>query len=78
MGLLLRRTHDTAAFPRPVVLELRCDGDAHGMFPGRQVFDDPNGFIAQHSSAIASGWTERQGAQGRLWIGPCCTGKGRT
>jgi hypothetical protein len=74
--LLVRCTDEAAPFPRPVILELACDGAAHGMFPDHQTFADPDGFIAQHSAAIASGWTERQGPQGRTWIGRCCTGKG--
>src|SRR5258708_37799611 len=64
-----------APYPRPVVLELTCDGE-HGLFePTRQTFWHAAGFIAQHTAAMRAGWLERVIDGERHWFGPCCSGK---
>jgi hypothetical protein len=40
----------------------------------RQLFHD-DGYLAQHSAAMRAGWLERYAGGGRLWLGPCCSGK---
>ena len=75
MPLRIFCTDSTLPYPLPVTLELTCDGD-HGLFPPTpQRFDDADGFIAQHASAMAAGWLERVTDDGRVWLGPCCSGK---
>jgi hypothetical protein len=75
MGILIYSPDQTAPVPRHVVLKLTCDGD-HGLFPpGAVVFDDPSGFVAQHHAAVTSGWLETSDERGRVFLGPCCSGK---
>ena len=76
MGLRLL-SNDCDPIPRQSRLELTCDGD-HGLLPPPiEIFAD-DGFIHQHSSAMAAGWLERMdGGRGRIWLGPCCSGKQR-
>lgn len=66
------------AYPLPVALVLTCDGD-HGLMllpPTEQRFEHPLGYIAMHAMAMRAGWIERQDAnRGRIWLGPCCSGK---
>lgn len=58
-------------------LELTCDGD-HGLFPAVARFHHGDGFIGEHRLAMAAGWLERQGSQGRLWLCPECSRKATT
>ncbi len=75
MGLRIFCTDEAAPYPRPVVLELVCDGD-HGLFtPEAVLFDEADGFIAQHTTAMRAGWLETHDARGRIFLGPCCSGK---
>jgi hypothetical protein len=76
MGIRIFVPDEAAAIPRAVVLELTCDGD-HGFLPPAQTFAQ-GGFISQHDAAMRAGWKEAQGPNGRLWMGPCCSGKSQT
>lgn len=77
MGLRILCPDESAPFPRPVVLELTCDGD-HGLFPPTpKRFEHRDGFVGEHADAMASGWLERQAPRGRIFLGPCCSGKGK-
>lgn len=78
MGLVIKTLRDAGPYPRPTVLILSCDGDPsdHGLFGDTATFVDPDGFIAHHQMAMRAGWMERQDSRGRLWLGPCCSGKG--
>lgn len=38
-------------------------------------FDQVGGFIAQHAAAMRAGWLETFDHRGRVFLGPCCSGK---
>jgi hypothetical protein len=61
--------------PKQTKLTLTCDGDGHGLFPATQEFADRNGFIGQYGAAMNAGWKDTKGPNGRLFLGPCCSGK---
>jgi hypothetical protein len=77
MGIRIQCDDESAAPPRPISVFLVCDGDGHGMFPADvAIFRHPEGFVGCHKLAMGAGWLERDGgARGRLWLGPCCSGK---
>lgn len=75
MGVRLFCADEKLPIPRPVTLELTCDGE-HGLFPpDPQRFDGAGGFIAHHAAAMRAGWLERHDTGERQWLGPCCSGK---
>lgn len=75
MGLRIFCPDETAPLPRPVVLELACDGD-HGMFgPPAPVRFEQDDFVKQHAAAMRAGWLETHDASGPIFLGPCCSGK---
>lgn len=55
MTLRIFSPDESAACPRPVVLELRCDGD-HGLFPAPAARFERDGYIAQRAAATRDGW----------------------
>jgi hypothetical protein len=59
----------TISITREAML-LSCD--SCGNF---RIFTSPDGYIGQHRDAMAQGWLERQGPQGRLWFCPQCSNK---
>lgn len=70
MGIKIYRAKN-----KVVVLALTCDG-SHGLLPGMsQTFNDPSGFVVQHSAAMRAGWLETYDKGGRIFLGPCCSGK---
>jgi hypothetical protein len=76
MGITIRTANDGDPVPRPIIVLLACDGADHGMFPTDAIFRHPDGFVGCHKMAMEAGWLERDGGpRGRLWLGPCCSGK---
>ena len=77
MGIRIFTVDEATPVPRRSILELICDGEHADLFaPSPQRFEHPDGFIGQHAAAMRAGWIERQdGSRGRVWIGPCCSGK---
>ena len=68
MTLRLFSPDPAAPPPRPVVLELSCDGDH--VAPVRARFEQ-DGFIAQYAAAMKAGWLDRQ----ETVFCPECSGK---
>lgn len=75
MGLRIFCPDDTVPVPRPVFMELICDGDDHGLLPAEMVFRE-GGVIEQLGAAMRAGWKETYTGDGeKRWLGPCCSGK---
>jgi hypothetical protein len=70
MGLSISILSNSPTLPRQTVLTLTCDrcGEAEN-------FGHADGYIAQRAAATAAGWLERQVRTGRMFLGPCCSGK---
>ncbi|MHB8272704.1 hypothetical protein [Bradyrhizobium sp.] len=59
----------------PVLLRLECDARTGFFCRGRENFEHPDGYIGAHADAMAAGWLERNGPQGRIWLCGACSGK---
>ena len=70
MGLRLFCPDEGAPIPRPVTMELRCDGSHMAGAPFQRF--DADGFIAQYAAAMCSGWKE---TEEKVFLCPSCSGK---
>ena len=61
-------------YPRPLGIELVCDGD-HGLFGQPSRMFHGISYPAAHSLAMRLGWLERNGDDGRSFLCPECSGK---
>lgn len=68
MGIEISRLADQ----HNVLVKLTCDTAA---CQSDEYFTRLEGFTACHAAAMALGWLERNGPQGRLWLCPACSGK---
>lgn len=78
MGMAIYAEDEAGAPPVRTALELRCDGEHHGLFEDYRLFPQvflQGDYVANHSAAMRAGWLERQGNGGRLWLCPNCSGK---
>jgi hypothetical protein len=77
MGYRLFTPSPDSAPPRPVHLELSCDGSKLVHEP-RTVFSEAT-FPAQRTEASRRGWLIRpnEKSKGYVVLGPCCSGKQR-
>ena len=74
MGLTIA-ADERAPVPRPVWLELVCDGDC-GLFR-QQCRYDLGDYVKNMTQAKADGWRETEDYRGRIFLCPQCSGKPR-
>lgn len=53
-------------------LTLTCDTEG---CPTIQSFEHPDGYMGQRGLAMAAGWKDTSRDGGRVFLGPCCSGK---
>jgi hypothetical protein len=75
MTLRINCLDETAPYPRPLRLTLRCDSD-HGLFPVEASFErHEDGFIGLYRMAMDAGWKDTSASGVRMFFGPCCSHK---
>jgi hypothetical protein len=75
MGIIISAKEQFGGIQVGIVVELGCDDMTAFFCRGFQRFESTEGFVGCHTAAMAEGWLERQGSQGRIWVCPACSGK---
>lgn len=79
MGITIEATKPLGHVPPiPVQVQLECDAVEEFFCRGFEVFTSDDGYIGAHHLAMTAGWLERNGPQGRVWLCPVCSGKGKS